>query len=378
MPESDVNIIVAASPAALLEHREAWHDLAANAIESNVFYEPDPLLLALGTLPPGEAWRIVLVYRQDALIGLFPMRWRRIAGTGLHLVAELLRHGQSFFHVPLLRREAGTIAVRAWLDWCSRSGAPLVVCPRITGDGAVAALLRDELAALGGSFLEHDRYMRPVMIPGADAESYLREALGGDRRRELRRQRRLLEAHGDLVFTWPSAIDDPAAWATDFLALERRGWKGKDGGALACDAGRELGFRELLAALHARRQALLFGARLNGAWIAMSCILRVAPPGTGAFAFKTAYDEDLRRFAPAIMLESAFLGELHGTFRDVGWVDSCTSPGKNTAIGKLWAGRRAIAHLVLAMPGLRGTLALAAYRLMMRRAARRAVPAAGK
>lgn len=373
-----VEVVVASDVATLQAHRDAWHELAADALESNVYYEPDPLLLALATLPPGECWQVVLLYRARRLVGLVPLRLRRLAGLGLPLSAELLRHRQSFLHVPLIRRDCAAVALRAWLAWCAGQRIPLVVCPRVTCEGPVLGLLRDELCRLGGRCLEHDRYMRPVMMPGADATSYLQEALGGDRRRELRRQRRLLDAHGELVFSWPSQGDDPDAWTEAFVALEGRGWKGRQGGALICDPAQAQHFRDLVRRMHRRGQALLFGLRLDERWIAMSCILRAAPPGTGAFAFKTAYDETLRRFAPAIVLESEFVHQLHGPYRELGWIDSCTSPGKNAAIGRLWAGRRAIGHLALAMPGLRGNVALGAYRVMLARMARHDASAAAK
>ena len=42
----------------------------------------------------------------------------------------------------------------------------------------------------------------------------------------------------------------------------------------------------------------------------MNCSLRAAAADGGAFAFKTTYDEDLRRFAPGLLLEIEFMRRL--------------------------------------------------------------------
>jgi hypothetical protein len=64
-------------PATLAGHMAAWNDLAAAALEPNVFYEPWMLLPAIDSFGRGRELRYVLVYADQGnapplLCGLFP------------------------------------------------------------------------------------------------------------------------------------------------------------------------------------------------------------------------------------------------------------------------------------------------------------------
>jgi CelD/BcsL family acetyltransferase involved in cellulose biosynthesis len=358
----EVRTVIADSVDLLRAHLDPWQHLAENALEANVFYEPIPLLQALEHLAAEgcPAWQVVLLYGEGRLIGLVPMQ--RSARIGMGLALELLRYRHSYLHTPLFDRDAGELAVEAWLRWCRReSGAALVLCSGMTADGPVRRLLDDAQARLGAGQLELHRYQRPLLVLHGDADGYLAQAVRGDRRREIRRQRRLIEAEGRLSFHCVAAGEDASPWIEGFLALEAGGWKGRNGSALACSEGGKRFFQGLIEGLHGRGRAMLYGLKLDDRWIAMTCHFRAASSQGGAFAFKTAYDEELRALAPGIQLEIEIVRLLHERFADVGWVDSCTAPD-NALIGMLWRERRAIARHVLAVPGPKGRLALAALR----------------
>jgi CelD/BcsL family acetyltransferase involved in cellulose biosynthesis len=359
----EVRIVVADSVDLLRAHLDPWQRLAENAIEANLFYEPVPLLQALEHLAEEgrPAWQVILLYSEGKLIGLVPMQ--RSARIGMGLALELLRHRHSYLHTPLFDRDAGELAVEAWLRWCRQeSGAVLVLCSGMTADGPVRCLLDEAQACLGAGQLELHRYQRPLLVLQGDAGGYLAQAVRGDRRREIRRQRRLIEAQGRLSFHCVAAGEDASPWIKGFLTLEAGGWKGRNGSALACSEGGKRFFRGLIEGMHDRDRAMLYGLKLDDRWIAMTCHFRAASSRGGAFAFKTAYDEGLRALAPGIQLEVEIVRLLHERFADVGWVDSCTAPD-NALIGMLWRERRSIASHVLAVPGPKGRLALAALRL---------------
>lgn len=360
----EVKVVVADSVDRLRAHVEPWRRLAANALEPNVFYEPIPLLQALEHLAGDEPpWQVVLLYEGPKMIGLVPTRRSSLRlGMG-GFVLELLRYRHSYLHTPLIDSDAGALALEAWVRWCrSSSAAALVLCSGMTADGPVRRQLGEVQGRLGARQLELRRYERPLLVPHGDADAYLAQAVRGDRRRELRRQRRLLEAQGRLSFHHVAAGDDPTAWIEGFLALEASGWKGRNGTALACSPGGERFLRGLILGLHADGQAMLYGLKLDERWIAMTSHFRAAGKGAGAFAFKTAYAEELRTFAPGIQLEVEIVRAVHERFAEVGWIDSCTSPD-NPLIGMLWRERRAIARDILAVPSFRGKLALAALQL---------------
>ncbi|MDX6748503.1 GNAT family N-acetyltransferase [Geminicoccaceae bacterium 1502E] len=383
--DHEARISVVQDVESLAELAGPWRDLAAEALESNVFYEPGMLLEALRHLRGLRAWQIVLVFRGSRLVGLFPLQRARLGG-GTRLVLELLQHPHSFLHTPLVHRDHAGSAIDAWLGWCRHdSGAALVLCSRITVDGPVARLLRERLDSAGGDSIELRRYERPLLEPQGDPEAYLRRVLSSERRRQLRRRRALLGEQGALAVRVLGAGEEPAAWIDAFLALEASGWKGRKGTALACNEDHARFFRAMVGDLHGRGQALLSGIQQEGRWLAMSCHFRAACPDGGAFWFKPAFDEEHAKLSPGVLLETELIRLLRERFADVRWIDSCTSPD-NELMGRLWSGRRAIATLALAVPALRGRLALRAMvlalqgRLVLRAGRRRlagAVPARG-
>ena len=55
---------IVCSEAALEEHLECWEELAKNAIEPNVFYEPGPLLAALRNANENLSFLCVLIFQE--------------------------------------------------------------------------------------------------------------------------------------------------------------------------------------------------------------------------------------------------------------------------------------------------------------------------
>ena len=116
------------------------------------------------------------------------------------------------------------------------------------------------------------------------------------------------------------AADDAGLdrWIDTFLALERAGWKGREGSALACDPRKEALFRAALggaaAAGRLERLSLMLDGRAIGMLVNFLC-----PPA--AFSFKTAYDERYARYSPGVLLQRENLALL--TRDDIAWTDSC-------------------------------------------------------
>lgn len=351
---------------------EAWRLLARSALESNVFYEPEMLLPALRHLRDVGGWQVVLVYRGGELAGLFPLQRAR-AGCGTGLVLEPLRHAHSFLHTPLLHRDHAEAAVAAWLEWCARaSGAAVILCHRVTIEGPVARLLRGALDASCAGCVELRRYQRPLLEPHGDADAYLRKVLNSEHRRRLRRNRELLEAQGAVSVEQVGETASPEAWIDGFLELEASGWKGRERTALACRKDHERFFRAMVGDFHRQGRALLFGLSVDGRRVAMTCLFRAA--GGGAFGFKPAYDEAFQKLSPGLLLEAELVRLFHGRLAGVGWIDSSSAPD-GTLLRRLWSGRRTIGTLGMAVPGMKGRLALAAVRIAVH--ARSALRGAG-
>lgn len=355
----------------LAAYEGPWHALATNALESNIFYEPSMLLPALRDLVAPEPWQTVLVTHEGRLVALVPLQRKQVGGFESRSVLQLLRHRHSFLHTPLFHRDHAEAAARAFFRWaCAGSGAGIIAATRVTVDGPVFALLRREFEKGGGRWAEMRRWSRPLLVPTGDADAYLQSVLSGERRRQLARRKRGLEELGRLSLHVLQPTEDIGPWLSAFLELEASGWKGRAGTALAHSPAQTRFFVSTATGFHRRNQAIMMGLRLADRWIAMACYFRAAAEGGGAFWFKPAFDETLKKLSPGVQLETEIIRLFLGDYAHVGWVDSCTNPA-NELIGRLWQGRREIGDVMIMPAGWRGHLGRLALRVgLLARAAR--------
>src|SRR5436190_3850041 len=335
---------------------ESWQDLAAAAAEPNPFYEPWMLLPALRSFARNARIEVVLVSRGERLCGLFPVAWRR--GR-----AELWRHPYCYLTAPLLRRGCERAAIRCWLDALA-ARAKVVRLDDVPGDGGVRLHLVDELNERGWPALVSQAYTRAVLRRAPTAEEFLSRALAGKRRKEFRRQRTRLSELGRLTTEELPASADPSAWVDEFLSLEARGWKGRDG----VDSARDRTFVQQMAAGASRAGRLqMLALRLDGRPIALKMNL---VGGEGAFAFKITFDEEFGRFSPGVLLELDNVDRAH-QLPALRWMDSCAAPNR-FMINHLWPDRREMQTVFFATGSRLGALHVALVPLIhfVRRLAR--------
>ncbi|HUP42780.1 MAG TPA: GNAT family N-acetyltransferase [Thermoanaerobaculia bacterium] len=356
-----------------------WEDLAGAAAEPNAFFEPWMLRPALDAYGRDLDLRFVFVYEErrgqaPLLCGFFP--FERVASFhGLPIgVFRLWSYVHCFLGTPLVRaghaRATVGVLIR-WLRGAAREHA-LLELPRSTVGGPVHEALLAHLRESAVPFIAR-RFERALFTPRESGEAYLREALRGKKRKEIRRLERRLGELGRVAIE----VLDPAAgagradtatartWADEFLALEAAGWKGRNGTALGCrPADREFFLRTVEAA-HERGRLMMLALRLDGRAIASKCNFLA---GDGAFSFKIAYDEGFARFSPGFLLEVETIRRLH-TRPGLRWMDSCAVPGHPMA-DRLWLDRRELENLVIATGGRSGRPVLAALSLARRLADR--------
>ncbi len=165
------------------------------------------------------------------------------------------------------------------------------------------------------------------------------------------------------------AIVDDAARIEEtlaaFLALERAGWKGAAGSAMAC-AEQTRGFFLAVARDAAARGCFEAGLLRAGGRV-LAIATQLGDHGR-VFGFKMAYDEAFASYAPGLLL----LNRLTASFvaRAVGDVDSCAAPDQQP-ISRLWPARRALVDCRVALGGVARARAFSAM-LACERAAQRA------
>jgi hypothetical protein len=366
---SGITLVIARHPDELAAHVEAWIALAAAAIEPNVFQEPWMLLPAWRAFGLDRGLWAVLVYGPNpaqptgahVLYGLFLLeRVTRVEKIPVPAMT-LWQHQHAFLGTPLIREGVGHECLAALVGWLRNGPArtPLVRFGEYGAGGAFERVLTEFInAGLVPNYTPLRDY-RALLERGVDAETVLARAMSGGNRKELRRQSRRLGETGTLETRALAVGEDAEPWLGWFLALERAGWKGIERSALASDEAQRVFFESICRAAHAQGRLMLVGLFLDDRPIAMKCNFLALP---GAFSFKIAFDEELARFSPGVQLELQNVATLHD-MPGWAWMDSCARPG-HFMIGRLWAGRRAIATTILATGRAPGSLVVSALPLL--------------
>lgn len=172
---------------------------------------------------------------------------------------------------------------------------------QLSGEGDSAS--RSALREAGYRLVEEELEPSPWMeLP--DSLEALLAARSRNLRSQVGRRRRKLENEGELHLRVVGGGPTLEADLDAFFALEAAGWKGRERTALACEAtllDLYRGFARATAADGSLRLYLLeFNKRLIAA--DYGCVF----DGCG-YLIKTAFDEDLERFAPGLVLRAAVL-----------------------------------------------------------------------
>jgi CelD/BcsL family acetyltransferase involved in cellulose biosynthesis len=341
-----------------------WRALARRAAEPNVFCEPDFALPAATALAPDAAAVLVRGGEPHRLIGLFPCRIeRRRYGVRLPLLAAWT-HPFAPLGTPLVDRDAVEPAVAGFLDHVVDDARlpKLLLLPYQVDDGPVAAAFVTTITRRGGRIATFGRHQRALLAPSAERAGYLDAAVGGKKRKELRRQRRRLDEAGAVTFTLAREPADIAAALADFLALEARGWKGRAGTAAAQDGAIRQFIETAAAGLAAQGQARV--ARLiSGDHTIAAGLLFTS--GRGAWFWKIAHDESVARASPGVQLT---LDLTDAILRDgeSDWCDSCAT-SEHAMIDSIWRERRTLTDQLVALVGPGRDFALACAMERLRR-----------
>lgn len=360
----ELTITVERTLEGLAAHTAAWEQLAANAADPNPFYEPYALLAALANVPPAGGIEVVLVWAPNPLpkqppflVGLFPLvRTARYRGLPLSSLG-MWKHLYAYLGTPLVRADRAVETLGAFLVWLrDDSGAAIFEWTTIRSDGAFRHALTDALDRHGVTSFQDSAHTRALFRPASSSDDFLDRSMGGKKRKELRRQERRLGELGTVVFDDAPALEP---WIDQFLDLEARGWKGGGGTALKEDpTAREL-FRAYCRGAHERGRLMLWTLRLGERAIAMKVNLRA---GAGALAFKIAYDEELSKYSPGVLLEIEHIRALHLRGAPA-WVDSGAA-AEHPMINHLWRDRAGIETLVTHTGRGLGAFAVAAFPLV--------------
>ena len=291
--------------------------------------------------------RILRVEREDELIGLLPIeRARRYSRWPIPHYAAWL-HPNCFLGAPLVLHGEETAFWQALLARADGGCTPALFLhlAAMPLDTRLAETLFATCAAQRRRVALVKREERAMLASTLAPGDYLAHALPGKKRKEFRRQQARLAEQGKVAIERRDDTVDIAGWIDAFLALEARGWKGREGSALAAAPGTARMFREALTGAAARGKLERLSLTLDGRPIAMLASFLSTP---GAFSYKTAFDEDFARFSPGVLLQLENLAMLDR--KTIDWTDSCAA-SDHPMIDSLWEERRPIGRLSVAIGG---------------------------
>lgn len=340
-----VELVDAARFAAL---SEAWMSLAARAAVANAFMDP-AVALAMA-----EAWpdpvRVLLAWARPEqgapaqLVGAWLLieRRTRLCWPYRALVSPVC--SVAYLGTPVMDPEHARAAFAAMFATIRETPTlpKLVDVGDLSDDHVLMGALKSALSEGAGSWTQVGRRRRAKLETQLDAKAYWARSMSDHHRHDLARLRRRLAEKGRLDFR---VVYDPAAVAAgveEFLTLEASGWKAARHSALASDPAMALFTRVMARGLAARGLIAIHFLSLDDKPISISIVLH---SGSGAFTWRTSYDEHYRRFSPGILaLEGTTTHLLSNP--SVRSTDSCN----HLDIGfqaQRWAERHEIVDLVI-------------------------------
>lgn len=336
----------------LRQYFPAWDDLAANALEANVFYEQWMLMPALESFGHKDLL-VVLVFivpktgppSEPLLCGLFPFErnklWQKLGFSAF----SLWEYIHCYLCTPLVRAEYALECLEALFDWMSADsrGAMLLHFPNIAGTGLFYQALVDHLKKNGRMPLISGSTTRALLLRQASAQAYLDKALSSKKRRKLRRQQEQLAEAGPLEYVALEPGGDVDRWLGEFMTLEASGWKGREGTALQCTEKDRKFFLAAATEAFRRGRLMMIGLQLNGQPIAQLCNFLSLPV---SFAFKVAFDEKFAKFSPGVHLEIDNIRAVHES-PGISTMFSCTDSAESP-VEYLWPDRRVILSVLVA------------------------------
>jgi Acetyltransferase (GNAT) domain len=353
----------------LRRHEAEWGDLAGRALERNVFFEPGFALPLLQHARRPRNLRFLLAWRKAAtgeperLMALWPI----IAPGRPEKPYQTWRHEYCCHGAPLLDRAEAAACLDAIVSHLRAEGgaAPILSLPMVPSRGPLFSLVSSFAARCGLAVANVAQYQRAA-LDATEADQIVTDSFSSKKRKELRRLSRRLQENGGISFGIAEDGEALNQHIESFLALEAKGWKGKNGGALLARPERAAFARAMLRRIAHEGRCRIYWPACGERVIASNILLLDADK---AYFWKTAYEEDFSAFSPGLLLTLRMTDAL---LSDPGLsrIDSCAVPN-HPMIDHVWRNREPFVDIMLAcrpdaVVALRGALRRERFRRWLR------------
>lgn len=330
--------------------RQRWLELADHASEPNSFSEGWFMEASLRHLDTPEDLRIISVFgghQGGVLLGMLPVHISQPYGRMPVRHVVNWTHFHSFLGTPLVRQGSERdfwVAVLRLLDRSDWARGFLHV-NGLPEHGPVHQGLIEAARFLRRGCATVHRTQRALLESELGSAAYYESTVRKKKRKELKRLSARLNELGKIEFRRLSSPEEVQPWAEEFLQLERSGWKGERGSALACSAATKHFFLDVVAGAQAKGGLEFLRLDLDGRPIAMLVNFLAAP---GSFSFKIAIDEAYARFSPGVLIQIENYRILDRPGLE--WMDSCAVED-HPMINSLWGERRDVVRVTVALSG---------------------------
>ena len=326
---------------------DEWRELAARALEPNVFYEPAFAQPAAKIF--GRDAGALLVWSGTSprkLLGFFPARIEpRRYGLKLPVLAGW-SHAYAPLGTPLIERDAAEPVIAAWLAHLADDPElpGLVLLPFLPVDGPFATALDAIVRRAQMPVADFNLHQRAQLVPDGDRLFYVERTVGQHKHKELRRYVRRLGDNGALLFTTATEPETVAGAIADFFKLETRGWKGKAGTAASLHDDIRNFITAAVNGLAAEGKIAINRIFIDGSAIAVTIMLRSADT---AWFWKIVYDEKFAHYSPGVVLTFAVTEDLVED-TTLARTDSCAA-ANHPMIDHIWRERLTLCDRLIAV-----------------------------
>jgi CelD/BcsL family acetyltransferase involved in cellulose biosynthesis len=325
-----------------------WLQLLQRSCEPSFYAHPGWLLPMLQHTA-GHSAPVIIATRcpaADRITGIYPFirkTWRWLLPIPI-----LSTWDNDFFFtgLPLAPRAATRASLSAMLHAARHNaGAHAVMFQQVPADGPFIQALDATADDLGLPVRRFDPFERAGLITGQDFDTWFQQNFQRKRRKEFRRLRSRLSEEGNLQLITHQHGEPVQPWVDEFTALERAGWKGRRGTAIACADHMVTFLSDALNRLDGTKDLLAWKLCLDGKPIAM---LFAMVSGNRAWLGKIAYNEAYARFSPGVLLILDATADLLAR-NDIEQVDSSAIPD-HPMINRIWRDRLAMTDVMVATP----------------------------